>query len=288
MRITLPTTTMHIGAQLSKQYAKEMEINMLMKISFCIKFLGRQGLALRGDGDESDRNFLQWFTLLGEDDGMVYDWLKRKRTYISHEIQNELLKIMALHVLRRIADHLQKSPFLTIMIDETVDVSNQEQVTIIMRSVDDDLEVYKDFLGLYQVTSIGAESLVAVIKDTMTKLNLFMSKICGQCYDGCSTMSGARSGVAKRIMVKNQELRIFTHCYGHSLNLAASDTVKNMKNGLDTTHEITKLVKFSPQHEAIFKDLKAKSDATLKSCAAGIEFCVLLVEQSGLTHFLAL
>ena len=75
---------------------------------------------------------------------------------------------MALHVLQRIADHIQKSPFLTIMIDETADVSNQEQVT---RSVDDDLEVYEDFLGLYQVTSIGAGSLVAVIKDTMSRLN---------------------------------------------------------------------------------------------------------------------
>ena len=73
MMITLPTTTMHIGAQLSQQYAKEMENNrnVLMKILSCIKFLGRQGLALRGDGDESDGNFLQLLTFLGEDDSMV-------------------------------------------------------------------------------------------------------------------------------------------------------------------------------------------------------------------------
>lgn len=177
--ITLPTTTMYIGAQLSLQYAKEMENNRVMKILPCIKFLGRQGIALRGDGDESDGNFLQLLTFLGENDSMAYDWAKRKQNkYISHEIQNELLKIMALHILRHIADHLQKSPFLTIMIDETANVSNQEQVTIIMRSVDDDLEVYEE---LYQVTPIGAESLVAVITDTMTRLNL--SKHHGQCCD---------------------------------------------------------------------------------------------------------
>ena len=108
------------------------------------------------------------------------------------------------------------------MIDETTDVSNQEQVTIVIQRVDVDLEVYEEFIGLYQVASIGADSLTAVIKDTMIWLNLSMSKVHGQCYDGCSTMSGARTGVAKRIM--DEEPRaVFTHCYGHSLNLAASD-----------------------------------------------------------------
>ena len=50
--------------------------------------------------------------------------------YISHEVQNTFLKVMALDILRNIADKLQKSPYLTIMI---TDVSNQEQeqVTIV-------------------------------------------------------------------------------------------------------------------------------------------------------------
>ena len=127
MMITLPSTTMYIGAMLSRQHAKEMEENrnMLIKILSCVKFLARQALALRGDGDETDGNFLQLLRFLGEDDALILDWLKRKQNkYTSHEIQNELLKIMAHRVLRNIADH-QKSPFLSIMIDETTDVSNQ-------------------------------------------------------------------------------------------------------------------------------------------------------------------
>ena len=42
-----------------------------------------------------------------------------------------------------------------------------------------------------------------------------MSNLCGQCYDGCSTMSGARSGAAKRVTDKEPRA-LFTHCYGHS------------------------------------------------------------------------
>ena len=69
--------------------------------------------------------------------------------------------------------------------------------------------------------SITADALTAVIKDIMLRLNLAISKFRGQCYDGYSTMSGARSGVAKRIM-EEECTAVYTHCYGHSLNLAAN------------------------------------------------------------------
>ena len=37
--------------------------------------------------------------------------------YTSHDIQNELLKIMSHYVLRGIAEQIQNSSFLTVMID---------------------------------------------------------------------------------------------------------------------------------------------------------------------------
>ena len=142
----------------------------------------------------------------------------------------------------KVSDKLQSSPYSTIMVDETTDITNEEQVTIVMRMIDDDFEVYEEFLGLYAVPSIDAAHLFSIIKDCMLRFNLPLSKLRGQCYDGCSTMSGIRSGVAKR--VQDEESRaVFTHCYCHSLNLAASDSVKNsqlVKSALETTHEITK------------------------------------------------
>lgn len=43
-----------------------------------------------------------------------------------------------------------------------------------------------------------------------------------------------------------------------------------MKSALETTHEITKLIKFSPRREAIFRDLKAESDFASNNRAGGI------------------
>lgn len=58
-------------------------------------------------------------------------------------------------------------------------------------------------------------------------------------------MSGAKSGVAKRIADIEGRTLMMTYCYGHALNLAASDTIKSIKimqDALDITHEITKLI----------------------------------------------
>jgi len=83
-----------------------------------------------------------------------------------------------------------------------------------------------------------------------------MNKIQGQCYDGASNMAGAKKGVSKQIM-NIERCAIFTHCYGHPLNLACSDAVKGckvLKSALETTREITKLIKFSPRRKQSFKD----------------------------------
>ena len=64
-----------------------------------IQFLSRQGLAIRGDGDESDNNLHQLLSMKAEEDSNLNDRLKRKENvYTSPEIQNEIIKVMALQV----------------------------------------------------------------------------------------------------------------------------------------------------------------------------------------------
>ena len=77
------------------------------------------------------------------------------------------------------------------------------QVVIVLQWVDDELNVHEEFIGLYEVPSIEASSLVFVIKDTLLRMNLTLAKACGQCYDGASNMCGIRSGVAKQINLEH-------------------------------------------------------------------------------------
>ena len=88
---------------------------------------------MRGDGDESNSNFLSLLSLRVEDDAALSEWLKRKDDkYTCHQVQNELIKIMVCEVLQEVSSSLHKSPFLTVMVDETTDVSNHEQATIVL------------------------------------------------------------------------------------------------------------------------------------------------------------
>lgn len=170
-----------------------------MKLLSSIMFLARQGLALRGDGaGEPDSNFIQLLQLRAqdEDDSKLAGWMKRKSSkYTSHDIQNEILQIMTLSVLRQIASNVHATHF-TIMIDETTDTSTNEQVVVVFRWVDySSLQVHEDFVGLYVMHSISLDSLCALIKDALLQFNLTLGNCRGQCYDGASNMKGHVSGV---------------------------------------------------------------------------------------------
>ena len=254
-------TTMDVGDMLNAAAITEKENNRkyMLKVLSSIRFLARQGLALRGDGDEQDSNLIQLLMLRGEDYKPIWTYLgKQQLKYTSHEVQNELLSIMALQVLRSIASQIQAAVFFTVMLDEATDCANREQVVLVFRWVDEDLTPHEEFIGLYLTASITAAALLAIIEDTILRMNLKLQHCRGQCYDGASVMSGTRGGLAK--LVADKEPRaIFTHCYGHALNLSVGDTIRQcqvMKSALDVVMEISKLIKKSPKRDAVFQRLK--------------------------------
>ena len=74
-------------------------------------------------------------------------------------------------------------------------------------------------------------------------------------------MSGSRNGVAARL--RAEEMRaVYTHCYGHALNLAVGATLKQSKiccDAMEVAFEVTKLIKFSPKRNAALERIKSRS-----------------------------
>lgn len=267
--VTIPSSTSDVGEMLSSAHAEEKAENrkMLSIIISTVRYLGRQGLPLRGqyksggvsdEKGEIDSNFLQLLKVRAEDNEGLKKWLTKSQCkYTSPDVQNEILRIMALSILRDISSEVAGKWF-TIMIDETTDVSNAEQMVFCLRYVDANLEVHEAFIGLYNLERTNAEMIVSVVDDVLLRMNLSITNCHGQCYDGASNMSGIRTGVATRINALESKA-LYTHCYGHALNLAVQDTLKSIKvmeHCLETVHEITKLVKKSPNRDAIFKHIK--------------------------------
>ena len=120
--------------------------------------------------------------------------------------------------------------------------------------------VFVDFVGIHHVDTLTANSLVERLKDTLLRMNLSINDCGGQSYDGASNMRGAKNGVSTQILAKEPHAT-FVHCYGHALNLATADVVRNvkcLKNTLDTTLKVSKLLKYSPRRGNLFEKLKSE------------------------------
>ena len=260
---TLPRTTRDIGEQLSSTHAEEKLRNRayIFKVFQTIQFLTRQGLPLRGDQNDLESNFLQLMRLRGADDDNITKHLEQySDKYTCHQVQNEIIRIMALTVLRKLAMDFHTSVYFSLMADEVTDSSNREQLVICLRRVDEDFEAHEEFIGLYKVAETSADTITTALSDVLCRMNLSISNCRGQCYDGASNMSGIRQGVATQFL-SEEPRALYSHCYGHALNLAVGDTIKQvrlLRDMLNTCFEISKLLKFSPKRDAAFEELKSQ------------------------------
>ena len=92
----------------------------------------------------------------------------------------------------------------------------------------------------------------------MIRLNIPLSNACAQCYDGAKKMCGIKNGVSNKILSENPEA-FFTRCFGHALNLAVGDMVKNarfLKGSMDSTYNISILIKKSPKKDAMLQKIR--------------------------------
>ena len=158
-----------------------------------------------------------------------------------------MMQIMALRVLREVAENIQDFDFYSIMCDEATDVKNVSELAVCLRWVDDELEAHDESIGLKNMPNTDADSTVRELKDVLLRMHLKFSKCRGQRYDRCSTMSGSKSGVLVQI-TSEEERALYTHCYTHSINLPVGYTMKVcpvLIDTIDNTYELTKLIKMS-------------------------------------------
>jgi len=259
--------------------AKELASDMVKKVVETVYLLARQGLALRGttvktkdneaskaEVNEPNSNFIQVLRNRAIDDPRVEDWLRRSgNTYTSPSVQNEFLRLLSHDMLRHsIIQTIHAAQHYTIMVDETTDISNHEQAVFCLRYVDAQLQPVEKLIGLYKLENTKAATLVTIIKDVLRRCNLKVKDARGQCYDGAATMKGTKTGVATQILSEEPKA-VYIHCMGHSLNLAVQDMVKGnkvLKDALDFSYELIKLIKKSPNRNAILDRIKATTSGT--------------------------
>ena len=158
--------------------------------------------------------------LLGTKDDNITKYLQGQvgHRYTHHDIQNELLLIMASNVLRVKVSTIREWKFFSIMADKGTDVNNTEELSFCVRFVTDNLDVSEDFIGYYNLDSIKRETIVNAIKDILLRCHLNLDDYHGQTYGRASNMMGKWLEVSTHILAE-QSKAMTTHCQGHFLSL---------------------------------------------------------------------
>ncbi|KAH9751762.1 TTF-type domain-containing protein [Citrus sinensis] len=195
-----------INAQTSQQL---LENRLRLKTSIIVvKWLAKQACTFRGH-DESVNSRNQ---------GNFIELIKHSTEYTSSDIQKELLNILANKVRNKIRKELGDGKFC-ILVDESLDESDKEQMAIILRYVDYDGYIRERFLEVVNVMETTAVTLKKEICNVLARYDLLVENIRGQGYDGASNVQGAWNGL-QALFLKDCPYAYYIHCFAHQLQLA--------------------------------------------------------------------
>ena len=68
-------------------------------------------------------------------------------------------------------------------------------------------------------------------------------------------MAGSKNGVMTQLLAKEPHT-LYMYCYGHALSLSVCKMIPLLRSTMDTVHEISKLLQYSPKRSNLFTHLK--------------------------------
>ena len=185
--------------------------------------------------------------------------MKKKRSYTSHDLQNEMLQLCANQVLRSIGAEAKESGPLGIIIDGCQD-GDSEQISLCIRYCMADLTIHEEVVGFYATSKGDAASVSNIILDVLLRLGLEVTNLVGQAYDGASVMSGHISGVQERIREK-APMANYVHCNAHCLDLVLQEAGKSVpfvRDAISVVHDIGTFLNASALRRARFVNVQRK------------------------------
>ena len=156
-------------------------------------------------------------------------------------------------ILADIIGKIKAANFFSVLADE-VSSHNVEHLPICLRFVDQECNIREEFISFVKFERVQAVDIASAIIFSIENLGLTLNNLRGQGYDGASTMSGERAGVQARIR-ERQLKALYTHCAGHSLNLAIlnSCSIVPITNCIDQIKSFTLWIRHSDKRSGLLK-----------------------------------
>ena len=145
--------------------------------------------------------------------------------YLGHNIQNELIHLLATEVKGNIIEKVREAKYFSIILYCTPNASHKEQMSLILSCVnisENPIKVKEHFVEFITVDDTTREGLFNDMIGLIKKLDLNIDDIREQRYDNGSNIKGKEQGVEKRLLDINHKT-FYTPCGSHGLNLVLYD-----------------------------------------------------------------
>ncbi len=239
----------------------------LASIISCLLFCARQNIALRGH-HEDEGNFRALVNLRAETDPVLRRHMQtapRRATYLSPDIQNELLNICADELRTTIVRECNRAGVFAFSADECTDVATREQISLCVRFLQEDgeIKIREEFLGFVKAERTTGRALADKFLDTLDDYGVMMAQIRAQSYDGAPNMSGIHNGVQELIR-RQYPHAVYVYCRAHCLNICIihSCRLPLVRNMMDTIQQISYSFKVSAKRLDIYdNELQQNAEA---------------------------
>ncbi|PRQ34413.1 putative ribonuclease H-like domain-containing protein [Rosa chinensis] len=296
---SLRNPSKHIERVISTQSSQEIADHRLRLITTIesVRLLARQGCAFRGHDESVNSsnggNFnavVDSFARMNVDVRKVLQNAPGNAKYISPLIQKQILNILGNKVRIKNREEVGDAKFC-ILVDEAVDVSNREQMAIILRFVDCDGFIRERFFKVLSVADTCSQTLKDKISKVLTQYDLQVENMRGQGYDGASNMRGEFNGL-QALFREECPYAYYVHCFAHRLQLtlnAAAKGVHDIWEFFSTLSLIVNFVDSSAKRHSALRVIREEEIANLVATGAletgrgANQTCTL--QRAGATHW---
>lgn len=198
-----------------------------------VLYLSKQELGFRGHDESVSSinrgNFKELLALLISRSPLEiqnhYSKISNVFTGDSKTIQNEVLDCISDYINDHVKNEIHNTTFFAIEVDDSTDITQTSQCSMIIRYVNSEGIIVERFLGFHNVSADrSSEALFSLLDGVLSEFG-YENKLVAQCYDGASVMAGHLNGLQKKVKDKAPQ-SVFVHCLAHRLNLVLQQSLE--------------------------------------------------------------
>ena len=183
-------------------------------------------------------------------------------TYSSRHTATEMLTSLAQSVDAALKQKAQASPFVTVLVDESTDITNHKRLVLYIQILDHTFEPSTHFVANKECVDGTGQGIAESVKELLEELEIPLNKVMSLGSDGAAVMTGRNKGCTG-IMLRSNPHMVNVHCVAHSLALCtsqAADKISDLKDHQQILTDLFYYFRGSPKRAARIRSIQTLLD----------------------------